>query len=186
MSEESEVHGIIMDRSQGLIDYAYCFARDAHGDQKRKYTGEPYINHPVAVAHIVMTTDPDCEMVCAALMHDVIEDTAKTFEDIRDAGFRDGIARLVVELSDVSKPEDGNRATRKAMDREHLAGISDRAKTIKLADLIHNSGSIAKYDQDFSKVYMREKRLLLPLLEGGDPGLMALAESIVDKYYMSI
>jgi len=183
MTTESDVHGLIMPRSQELIDYAYRYARDAHGDQKRKYTGEPYINHPVSVANIVMTTNPDCEMVCAALMHDLIEDTDETFESIRDAGFREGIARLVVELSDVSKPEDGNRATRKAIDREHLSTISDRAKTIKLADLIDNSSSITEYDPDFSKVYMKEKSLLLPVLKGGDSVLMSRANEIVNDYY---
>ena len=175
-----------MERSQGLIDHAYRFARDAHGDQKRKYTGEPYINHPIAVAHIVMTTDPDCEMVCAALLHDVIEDTSKTYEDIRDVGFGDSIARLVVELSDVSKPEDGNRAFRKAMDREHLARACDRAKTVKLADLINNSESITKYDPNFASVYMKEKQLLLPLLKGGDQSLMDSAYRIIVDYYEGI
>jgi len=184
MSKDSDIHGILMPRSQELIDYAYRFARDAHGEQKRKYTGEPYINHPVAVANIVMTTDPDCEMVCAALMHDLIEDTEETFESISDAGFRDSIAKLVVELSDVSKPEDGNRAVRKAMDRDHLSTISDRAKTVKLADCIHNSLSIVKHDKDFAKVYMREMQSLIPMLKGGNVELFERANRMIIDYYV--
>jgi len=178
-----EDHRIIYPRSQDLIDFAYRYAKEAHGDQRRKYTGEPYMHHPVAVAHIVMETNPDCDMVCAALLHDVIEDTDRTYEDIRDAGFMCQIADLVLELSDVSRPEDGNRETRKAMDREHLTGISNRGKTIKLADLIHNSESITAYDPNFAKVYMAEKRLLLDVLKGGDEMLMRKARSIVDDYY---
>ena len=176
-------HGIIHKRSQGLIDFAYEYAKKAHGDQKRKYTGEPYITHPVAVAKIVMTTNPDCEMIAAAILHDVIEDTERTYDDICDAGFREGIATLVTELSDVSRPEDGVRHIRKAIDREHLAGVSDRAKTIKLADLIHNTGSRIKYGKGFAPIYMNEKRLLLDVLVGGDEGLMRKARKLVDDYF---
>jgi len=180
-------HGIIYPRSQGLIDFAYRYANDAHGDQVRKYTGEPYINHPVAVAKIVMTCDyVDVTMVVAALLHDVIEDTDKTHQDIMDAGFTRWAADMVVELSDVSRPEDGNRAARKEMDRNHLAGISDHAKTVKIADLIHNSYSITKHDPNFARVYMREKQLLLPLLVGGDQGLMDRANRIIIDYYVGL
>lgn len=178
------MHGIVYSRSQGLIDFAYTYAKYAHGDQRRKYTGEPYINHPVAVAKIVMTTNPDCEMIAAAILHDVIEDTSRTYEDIRDAGFMVGIANLVRELSDVSRPEDGNRATRKAMDRDHLAGISNRGKTIKLADCIHNSISITKYDPNFAKVYMREMQALIPLLSGGDEVLFERTNRMIIDYYV--
>jgi len=178
-----EEHGITFPRSQALIDFAYRYAKEAHGDQVRKYTREPYITHPVAVAKIVMTTDPDCEMVAAALLHDVIEDTDRTWDDINDAGFQFGIADLVLELSDVSRPEDGNRAIRKALDRDHLAGISDRAKTVKLADLIHNSGSIVQHGGGFTPIYMAEKRALLDVLVGGDERLMVKARKIVDDYF---
>jgi len=178
------MHGITHTRSQALIDFAYKFAKEAHGDQKRKYTGEPYITHPVAVAKIVMTAEfCDCEMIAAAILHDVIEDTDRTYEEIRDAGFRSGIADLVRELSDVSVPTDGNRAVRKAIDREHLAGASNRAKTIKLADLIHNTGSIVKYGKGFAAIYMREKALLLDVLVGGDEQLMRKARGLVDDYF---
>jgi len=185
MSEESDVHGIISERSQGLVDYAYRFARDAHGEQKRKYTGEPYINHPVAVAKIVMTCDDhNVTQIVAAILHDVIEDTDTTRKDIINAGFTWWAADMVVELSDVSKPEDGNRAIRKAMDRDHLAGISDKAKTVKLADCIHNSISITKYDPDFAKVYMREMQVLIPLLSGGNSKLFERAMRMIIDYYV--
>lgn len=176
-------HGITSPKSQELVNFAYEYAKEAHGDQKRKYTGEPYINHPVAVAKIVMGVPHNIDMLCAALLHDVIEDTERTYEDIRDVGFMFPIADMVVELSDVSKPEDGNRAFRKQLDREHLATISNHAKTVKLADLINNSESITRHDAGFAKVYMKEKKLLLPLLEGGDHKLMEIATKIVDDYY---
>lgn len=179
------MHGIIYERSQGLIDSAVIFGNKAHGDQVRKYTGEPYINHPIAVAKIVMGCDYyDVDMVVAAILHDVIEDTPVTREDIIDAGFGGGVADLVVELSDASRPEDGNRATRKAIDREFLSAVSNRAKTVKLADLINNSESITEYDPDFAKVYMKEKQLLLEVLHGGDAELMERANQIIIDYYL--
>ena len=177
-------HGIKHERSQGVVDAAYRFAKHWHGDQKRKYTGEPYINHPVAVAQIVASRTQGIAMIAAALLHDVLEDTDATVKDLEDFGLGFDIARLVVELTDVSKPEDGNRAVRKEMDRQHTAEASDWAKTVKLADLIDNTESIMEHDEDFAKVYMREKQALLEVLQGGDEVLMERANRIVTDYYL--
>ena len=176
-------HNITHSRSQPLIDFACKYATEAHGDQKRKYTGDPYITHPIAVAQVVASVTDDCEMICAALLHDVIEDCERTYEDIRDAGFGIGIADLVECLTDVSVASDGNRRVRKEIDRQHTAKSSVRAKTVKLADLIHNSESILKEDENFAKVYMKEKKLLLEVLTEGDAVLYARAKEIVDNYY---
>lgn len=176
-------HGIKHERSQGLIDFAYEYAKEAHGDQKRKYTGEPYINHPVAVARIVASVTDGCNEIAAAFLHDVIEDTDRTYQDIFDAGFRHPVADLVLEVSDVSRPEDGNRATRKEIDRQHLAKASDSGQTIKLADLIHNTESICKYDPGFAAIYMKEKRLLLEVLTRGDVDLYHRASVLVQDYF---
>ena len=92
------------------------------------------------------------------------------------------IATLVSDLTDLSKPDDGNRKVRKTIDRLHLAKASPMAKTIKLADLIDNAESIVQHDPKFAKVYMREKRLLLEVLQEGDPKLHARASEIVRRY----
>lgn len=176
-------HGIKHERSQSLIDYAYEFAKNAHHGQVRKYTGEPYISHPVEVAQIVASVTNDCECICAALLHDVIEDCGVTKKDLIDAGFGFTIAEMVCQLSDVSKPHDGNRAERKRIDREHTAAAWSKTKTVKLADLISNTSTIAQYDQDFARVYMAEKRLLLDVLQDGDAGLYERCLRIVDTYY---
>jgi hypothetical protein len=89
------------------------------------------------------------------------------------------IAALVGWLTDVSKPEDGNRAHRKAMDREHSARAPAEAQTIKLADLISNSRSIVKHDPAFARTYLEEKRMLLAVMTKGDPGLYAEASKYV-------
>ena len=177
------MHGITHSSSQRLIDFAYEYAKEAHGTQVRKYTGEPYITHPVAVANLVASRTIDCEMICAALLHDVIEDTDVTYDDLMEVGFGRGIAELVLELSDVSELSDGNRDTRKAIDRQHTSEASSRAKTVKLADLIHNSSSILREDKDFAKIYMNEKRLLLAVLTEGDSTLHSYATGIVENYF---
>jgi (p)ppGpp synthase/HD superfamily hydrolase len=117
-------------------------------------------------------------MVAAAWLHDVVEDTGCTFTDIHMA-FGIDIATLVGWLTDVSKPEDGNRAHRKAMDRHHTAQAPAEAQTIKLADLISNSRSIMAHDPAFAVTYLAEKRLLLEVLTKGDRGLHARASEFI-------
>lgn len=170
-------HGItgFAEPEQKIIDQAYEYAKEMHGEQRRKYTSEPYIHHPVAVARVI-SAETDCShsVICAALMHDVVEDTAATHADILERfGYR--IADLVRQVTDVSRPEDGNRAIRKAIDRQYLAGADAEAQTIKLADLIHNTFSIVEYDKKFAAVYLAEKAMLLHALDKGDRGLHILA-----------
>lgn len=159
-------------------------AHEATG-QKRKYTGEPYWHHPLEVSQIVKEIHPENQfMIAAAWLHDVVEDTEISIETIQ-AEFGPRVAKMVEEVTDVSKPENGNRAVRKAIDREHLAGASYEGKTIKLADMIANTSSILEHDPEFAKVYMAEKRALLEVLKDGHPNLFKWAQSIVDKYYES-
>jgi (p)ppGpp synthase/HD superfamily hydrolase len=164
--------------TQELVQRALDFATLAHGDQRRKYTGQPYIVHPIEVAEIVRSVEHDDEMLAAALLHDVVEDTDTTIEEIA-IKFGEDIANLVSDLTDVSKPADGNRKFRKAMEREHTAQASARAQTIKLADLISNSDDIMANDPNFAKVYLAEKALLLKVLVKGDPVLLKKAANYV-------
>ena len=168
---------------ENVVAKALDFATKAHGDQVRKYTGEPYTNHLVEVMNIVRTVKSDDSMLAAALLHDTIEDTSVTEADVKKE-FGDRIAKLVVELTDISKPEDGNRATRKAIDRDKLAKVSDDAQTIKLADLISNGKDIAINDPKFAKLFLNEKRQLLEVLDRGDSTLMKKAKWILDTYFM--
>lgn len=159
-----------------IVLLAHYYARAAHAavGQRRKYTGEPYIEHPVAVANLVHSVSNDDNMIAAALLHDVIEDTKVTAQDM-NVVFRWPIVSLVLEVTDVSRPEDGNREQRKAIDRAHLAKASPQGQTIKLADLIHNTQSIVEHDPTFAKIYLEEKRLLLGVLKDGHPTLYAMA-----------
>ena len=150
----------------------------AHGDQKRKYTNDPYIVHPIAVSEIVKTVAHTDEMVAAALLHDVVEDTPVTIDEIKTK-FGSKVAELVGWLTDISRPEDGNRKTRKAIDRDHSARAPADAQTIKVADLIHNTQSIEKHDPHFYKVYKEEKIKLLSVLTEADQTLVRIAQQQV-------
>ena len=160
------------------LQEAIKFATEAHGDQKRKYTGEPYITHPIAVMEIVREVPHTEEMLMAAVLHDTVEDTPVTIEDIKTK-FGTKVAELVNGLTDVSRPEDGNRKTRKAMDRAHLAKQNAEVQTIKLADLIHNTMSIGLYDPHFYKVYKEEKIKILDVMKMGNQTLMHRAQQQV-------
>jgi len=155
---------------------ALDFATEAHGSigHVRKYTGEPYINHLIEVMKIVSGVPHTDEMLAAALLHDVIEDTPVTREDIARK-FGNKVIALVMELTD--QCHEGNRKTRKAGEAARLGTISPDAQTIKLADFISNTSSIVLNDPDFAKVYLREKSEVLAVMTSGDPSLYERALS---------
>ena len=165
-----------------LIFRAHSFAATAHAGQVRRYTAEPYTVHLEAVAALVREHGGTPEMIAAAYLHDSIEDTPCTLAEI-SAEFGPVVAALVEQLTDVSKPSHGNRAVRKALDRDHLAKASPEAKTIKLADLIDNARSIVQHDPGFATVYMAEKAALLGVLKEGDTALWNMAKGLIDNYY---
>lgn len=152
-----------------------------HAGQDRKYSEVPYIVHPLRVMSLVRSVTDDEDMLVAAVFHDVIEDT-RIEKDTIQCYYGDRVADLVDWLSDVSKPEDGNRATRKAIDLEHTANAPPEAQTIKLADLIDNTRSITCADPDFARVYMKEKERLLEVLHKGDKALYAEAKNLLVEY----
>jgi hypothetical protein len=163
-----------------LIARARQFATEAHEriDQRRKYTQQPYQVHLKSVAQLVAGVSEDAEMIAAAWLHDTVEDTPATFGDLeRELG--SGVAQLVADLTDVSKPSDGNRSARKAIDRNHTAQASPRAKTIKLADLIDNCRDICRHDPSFARTYLAEAAALLEVLAEGDAALYQLAQRSV-------
>lgn len=170
-----------------LIHNALVFATDAHAGQVRKYTGVPYVFHTMEVANIIAedgglgVTDP--EILAAAILHDVVEDTFVEINEVRQV-FGTDVATLVDEMTEVVVP--GNRRIRKAAEVERLAGISDRGQTIKLADLISNTRTIAKHDPGFAQVYLREKRAILDAMTGGLPVLRDMAEAQWEAAVMQV
>ncbi len=145
------------------------FATKWHGSQVRKYTGEPYIEHCREIVDILKVVPHTEDMLAAAWLHDVLEDTECSLMEMHVA-FGDDIAFMVLMLTDCDKCL-GNRATRKGIDRERLGRASAEVQTIKLADLISNTKSIVEHDPKFAKVYLAEARMLLDVLTKGDESL---------------
>ena len=116
---------------------AAAFAADKHRNQRRKdAAASPYINHPIALAN-VLANEGDItnkDVLCAAMLHDTIEDTETTESELRIA-FGDKIASIVLEVTDDKSLD---KATRKQMQIEHAPHISIEAKMVKLADKISN------------------------------------------------
>lgn len=153
------------------------FARQAHEGQYRKYKNEEYIEHPIRVARLVKTVPHSPEMVCAAYLHDVVEDTAVVMEEIQQR-FGDKIAELVKELTDVYVKKNYphlNRKNRKEKEVERLSEISPEAKTIKLADVIDNTRDIVLNDPNFARKYVPEMEALVEALQGGNFKLLMKA-----------
>ena len=162
-----------------LIARAKNFATSAHQriGHRRKYSDQPYQVHLEAVARLVASVSDDEEMIAAAWLHDVVEDTPATLGDVeREFGLR--VAALVQDLTDVSRPSDGNRAVRKERDRQHTAHASARAKTIKLADLIDNCQDISRHDARFARIYLAEMNALLAVLGDGNARLLNKARAL--------
>lgn len=124
------------EQSTGLILKAVAFAAEKHRDQRRKDPeASPYINHPIALANLLASqgvTSP--EVLCAALLHDTIEDTETTEEELA-VHFGPRIAGIVLEVTDDTTQD---KATRKQAQIDHAPHISPEARLVKLADKICN------------------------------------------------
>ena len=122
-----------------LIKKAYVFASTSHEGQKRR-SGEPYITHPLAVAKIISEMKLDTGAICAGLLHDTVEDTPATYEDLEVLFSRD-IADLVDGVTKLGKLRFRNKAERQAESfRKMLVAMSKdiRVILVKLADRLHN------------------------------------------------
>lgn len=163
-----------------LVDAAYRFAAAAHArvGQLRKYTGAPYIEHPLAVAETVAGVPHTPEQLAAALLHDTVEDTGVQLSEIERL-FGPVVRDYIWFLTDVSRPGDGKRAVRKAIDRAHIALAPPQVKTIKLADIISNVSSILEHDRRFARTYLPENTALLKVLQECDPLLWEQAHRLV-------
>ena len=126
-----------------LLLKALAFAAHKHRDQRRKDAdASPYINHPIALADVLVNEGgvTDVEVLCAALLHDTVEDTATTHEELVDE-FGSRIARIVAEVTDDKRLP---KSERKRLQVEHAPHISHEAKLVKLADKLANLRDVAE------------------------------------------
>lgn len=160
---------------------AVAFAASKHRGQKRKDAeASPYINHPIALAQVLAREVKvgDEQVLIAAILHDTIEDTKTTFEELRD-GFGLPIAAIVAEVSD-DKSLPPQR--RKELQVEHAPHLSERAKLIKLADKICNLRDVANtppvdWDLQKQREYFDWAKQVIDGLRGGHPQLEALFDA---------
>ena len=129
-----------------LLDRAIVFAVRAHAGTERRGKGFPYIVHPMEAVEIVATMTPDQELLAAAALHDTVEDTDTTVEQLRDE-FGDRIASLVASESDTmpkGMSEEESWHTRKQAAIDRLARASHDAKIVALGDKLSNMRAIAR------------------------------------------
>jgi guanosine-3',5'-bis(diphosphate) 3'-pyrophosphohydrolase len=160
-----------------LLLKALAFAAGKHRDQRRKDAqASPYINHPIALADVLVNEGgvTDVEVLCAALLHDTLEDTATTHQELLDA-FGARVARIVAEVTDDQALP---KAERKRLQVEHAPRLSDEAKLVKLADKICNLRDVtdhppAKWDLARRREYFEWARRVVDRLRGVHPKLEA-------------
>ena len=164
-----------MDELTGLILKALRFSAEKHNDQRRKDSrSSPYINHPIQVAETLWTVGEvrDVTLLVAAILHDTVEDTATTPDEIRE-NFGEDVLALVLEVTDdKSLP----KQVRKQLQVEHAPHKSRDAKFLKLADNISNVRDIIQSPpKDWSLERRREYLLwtekVVAGLRGVSPGL---------------
>jgi len=166
------------------------FVKECHGDQVRKYTGEPYWTHVYEVGlladdwHVTLGLE-------IGFCHDLLEDTecgmATLFDKLESLSYRMSDIRVICDcvrdLTDVYITEDYpqlNRRQRKEKECMRLSDISPLAQSVKYADLIHNTKSIVKHDKGFAKVYLEEKENILRVMNGGCGELYSTCISILE------
>jgi len=164
-----------------LLLKALAFAAHKHRDQRRKDAkASPYINHPIALADALVNEGgvTEVEVLCAALLHDTIEDTRTTPEELEQA-FGPRIASIVLEVTDNKMLK---RLTRKRMQVEHAARASRQAQLVKLADKICNLRDVASHppagwDLKRRREYFDWAREVIDRQRGAHPALEAAFEA---------
>lgn len=172
-----------MHDTQGNIVLAASYlAKELHRGQTRKYTGEPYINHPAGVVDILASVTSDPATLAAGWLHDTIEDTGTTLDALARS-FPPEVCELVDALTErPDRLRPGNRYHRKAQEAARLSRAPEKAQTIKYADLLDNGPSIVQHDPKFARVYVREARELHDMLAHGNNILRAALSHEIRKW----
>lgn len=162
---------------------AASFAAYKHRNQRRKdVEASPYINHPLALARVLAEEGgvTDVATLCAALLHDTVEDTDTTIEELTSE-FGEEVAALVADVTDDKTLP---KAERKRMQVEHAAHINDKAKRVKLADKICNLRDVAAnppadWSLERRREYFDWAKSVIDRLRGVDAGM----ERVFDAAY---
>lgn len=140
-----------------IVEKAYRYAEEKHSGQTRK-SGEPYFIHPVRVAHTIASLELDPQSVCAALLHDVVEDTEVTYEDIA-AEFGETVAMLVDGVTKLGKIPTNSKEEQQIenLRKMFFAMTKDiRVIVVKLADRLHNMQTLRFMSEEKQRIIARE------------------------------
>jgi RelA/SpoT family (p)ppGpp synthetase len=153
---------------EALLNRAYVFSVNAHGTQKRA-SGDPYFSHPIEVAGILTDLHLDDETIATAILHDTVEDTVATPEEIQRL-FGDNVARMVDGVTKLSKIEAQSENERAAENlRKFLLAMSDdvRVLLVKLADRLHNMRTLhfIKSEEKRRRIARETMDIYAPLAE---------------------
>ena len=169
----------------GAFVKAVAFAADKHHNQRRKDAeASPYINHPIALANVLANEGgvSDVTVLCAAVLHDTIEDTETTPEELQ-AIFGHKVAAVVMEVTDDKSLE---KSLRKQRQVEHAPHISTEAKLVKLADKISNLRDIiasppADWSAERKQAYFDWAAKVVAGVRGVHPGLESVFDGLLAR-----
>jgi (p)ppGpp synthase/HD superfamily hydrolase len=176
------------ERQEKLLD----FVKKQHEGQIRKYTGEPYWHHVVAVSELASRYEKAEFTTEIALCHDLFEDTVCQYDclynhllsigyNLREASeICVGVESLTDKYTKENYPST-NRKNRKDMEAQRLGGNIPFIQSIKYADLINNTSSIVEHDPNFAKTYLEEKRNVLQHMRQGNVDLLILCAASLDR-----
>lgn len=162
---------------------AYEFAAKAHEGQKRS-SGQPYIIHPLAVAYILLELGMDTDTICAAMLHDVVEDTHVTLEEVKKR-FGQDVAMLVDGVTKLNKIPKFNREEQQAENvRKMLLAMSQdiRVMIIKLADRLHNMRTL-NYRPDVKQRNTAHETMNIYAPLAHRLGMRAIQEELEDRAF---
>jgi guanosine-3',5'-bis(diphosphate) 3'-pyrophosphohydrolase len=176
---EQDKHNLL-----SLLFKALAFSAEKHTKQRRKDIDKtPYINHPISLANILAQRWViDENVLCAAILHDTIEDTETTVDELQEH-FGEKITSIVLEVTDDKRLE---KSVRKQKQVEHAATISHEAKLVKLADKIANITDIintppADWSSVRKKEYFEWAKAVVDNLRGAHQGLEKDFDDLINK-----
>jgi GTP pyrophosphokinase len=181
------VHAYDATADEGLLNRAYVFAMKAHGSQRRA-SGDPYFSHPLEVAGICTELKLDVQTVVTALLHDTIEDTETTYDDIKRL-FGDEIAQLVDGVTKLSKLELQSERTKDAENfRKFVLAISDdvRVLLVKLADRLHNMRTLLHLAKPEKRQRIAQETMDIYAPLAGRMGMHEVREELEDLAFREI
>lgn len=172
----------INEKTFTLIMKTISFATLKHGSQTRKSTGHPFILHPLEVANYIVKIGgvTSIEVVQAAILHDVLEDTKTSRQELLEE-FGPNVLRIVEQVSD---DRSLSKSQRKRLQIEHASQISHEAKIVKLADKLHNLRDLIQrpiWDLSISQGYFVWSHAVVKAMKGTNAGL----EKALDEVFSS-